>query len=233
MHLLAPDILTEARGLSAGAAAVGLGVGFLLWLLGWWGHRFWIVLFTTAVAGILGLLSGHSHGVQPLAAGLLLALAAGFLALALVRILAFVAGGAAAWLAVQALAPAWAEPLVCFLAGGLLGVLLFRVWTMALTSLAGTLLMAYSGLCLADRLGKLDAPALTARVPVLLNWACIGVALVGLVAQFIMERRRMRNRRWREQSGRLLARLERERRLRQRPWWNWRKPPVPPLRQAG
>lgn len=217
MHLLAPDILAEARGLSVGLCAAGISVGLALWLLGWRAHRFWIVLFTTVGAGILGLLSGHAHGVQPLVAGLLLALAAGVLALAVVRIFAFLAGGLATWLAVQYLLPAWQEPLVSFLAGGLLGVLLFRVWTMALTGLAGTLLMAYSGLCLADRLGKLDAVALAEQSPVLLNWGCIGGALLGLVAQFVLERWRIRNQRWREEEVRF-ARLQRERRLRQ---WGW------------
>ncbi len=229
MQLLAPDILTEARGLSVSLSATGIGVGLLLWLLGWWGHRFWIVLAGTVAAGVLGLFSGPAQGVQPMVAALLLALAAGLLALALVRILAFTAGGIAAMMAVQALAPNWQGPLVCFLAGGLIGVLLFRVWTMALTSLAGTLLMGYSGLCLAEQLGKLDAAVVTGKSPVLLNWACLGVALLGLVVQFLLDRWRIRNRRHWEEEGRY-SRLDRERRLRQsRSWFGWNKYP----RRAG
>jgi len=65
-------------------------------------------------------------GVQPLLAGLLLAVAAGLLALALVRVIAFAAGGIAAVYGVRLLPPApWQEPLICFLGGGLLGLLLF------------------------------------------------------------------------------------------------------------
>jgi MFS family permease len=223
MQLVAPEILSEAHGLSVGLSAAGLAIGFLLWVWGWRGHRFWIVLFTTAVAGTFGVVSLESRGVQPLVAGLLLALAAGILALAVVRIIAFAAGGGAAWLAVQALAPTWQEPLVAFLAGGLLGVLLFRVWMMALTSLAGSVLMAYSGLCLADTLGKLDAVALMDKSGGLVNGGCIGVAVLGLIVQFLMDRRRARK---------LRERADEERNNRyhhqDRTWWN-----KEPVRRAG
>ncbi len=219
MHLIAPDVLAEAcapPGLSVGVSAAGAGVGLLLWLFGWWGHRFWIVLLATLAAGVVGLASGPAHGLQPLAAGLLLAVAAGAMALAVARVVAFSAGGAAAWLAVHSLAPAWDEPLVCFLAGGLVGLLLYRVWLMALTSFAGTLLMAFFGLCLAHALGKLNAAEWAEARVVLLNWLCGGGAVLGLVVQFLMDQRRLRLQREYEEE-------ERSRRLlRGRPWWwNW------------
>ena len=74
----------------------------------------------------------------------LLAVAAGALALALSRVLLFLAGGAACVSLAHAVAPSFDEPAVCFLVGGLLGVLLYKVWVTALSSLAGTLLIAYS-----------------------------------------------------------------------------------------
>jgi hypothetical protein len=190
MSLLAPDILQEARQLSIAITATGLAMGLFLWLFGWRGHRFWIVLATTVSAGILGLQAGPNLGTQPLVAGLLLAVAAGVLALALVRVVAFIAGGVAAWMLVQGLAPTYHEPLVCFLVGGLLGLLLFRVWTMALTSFAGALLVVYCSLGLADRLGKLDAVAIAEGRPGLLNWVCGGLTLAGLLMQFLLERRK-------------------------------------------
>src|SRR2546429_98558 len=121
MHLFAPDLLEEARGLSVPVCALGIAVGLLLWLLGWFGHRFWIVLGTTLLAGVAGLYSGRLYGLQPMVTGILLAISAGLLALALVRFLAFAAGGAAACLVAHAVAPAWNEPVICFLAGGLAG----------------------------------------------------------------------------------------------------------------
>src|SRR5262249_35799008 len=134
MHLLSPDILTEARSLSYGLLSAGLAAGLMLWLLGWWGHRFWIVLIATVGGGVFGLNAGPNYGLQPAVAGLLLAVSAGVLALTLVRLFAWAAGGFAAWMLVHALAPLWDQPYLCFLAGGLIGLLLFRFWTMALTS---------------------------------------------------------------------------------------------------
>jgi hypothetical protein len=190
MQLVTPDILAEARGLSVAISATTFAVGFLLWVLGWRGHRFWIVLAATAGAGIAGLSSSPSPGTQALAAGLLLAVAAGALALPLVRVVAFAAGGLAVWLGVHASLPAWDVPLLCFLSGGLLGLLLFRLWTMALTSCAGTLLMAYSGLCLAADSANLDVVGLAERQATWINVGCGGVALVGLLVQLVLDRGR-------------------------------------------
>src|SRR5437588_12030549 len=97
MQMLAPDILSEARGLSVAVSGTGLAVGLALWLLGGRGHRFWVVLVTTVAAGVIGLQSGAAYGVQPMVAGLLAAVAAGAMALALMRVVAFVAGGLVAW----------------------------------------------------------------------------------------------------------------------------------------
>src|SRR4051794_31182340 len=97
MQLFAPDILEAAHGLSLGMSITGLVVGLLLWVTGWWWHRFWIVLGCTVAAGMIGLAYasqlGHVGGMKPLLAGLLMAIAAGVLALALVRVIVFAAGG--------------------------------------------------------------------------------------------------------------------------------------------
>jgi hypothetical protein len=138
MQLIAPEILADARGLSAGLCVLGLAAGLVLWLLGWWSHRFWVVLAAALLAGVWGLSEAALLRAPPLLAGTLLALAAGLLALALARLLAFAAGGLAALLAVQALVPTWDQTLIGFVAGGLLGVLLFRLWVIVLTSLGGT-----------------------------------------------------------------------------------------------
>jgi hypothetical protein len=191
MQLLAPDILDDARHLSPAVCLAAWAVGLLLWLLGWWGHRFWIVLAATTAAGVLGLAHGPA-GVPPLVAGLLCAVAAGALALDLARVLAFLAGGLATWLVFRHAAPAWDEPLVSGLAGGLAGLLLFRLWTMALTSFAGTLLMAYAALCLADRFGKITVTDWADRNALLLNAVCGGVALLGLLFQCLLDRRARR-----------------------------------------
>jgi MFS family permease len=228
MQLILPDIMADARGMSMAVYATGLGLGCLLWLSGWWGHRFWIVLFTTVTAGIAGLASGRATGMQPFVAGLLLAVAAGVMALALARLLAFAAAGAAAWLLVRSLAPGWDEPLLSFLTGGLLGLLLFRAWTMALSSLAGTLLMVYSGLGLADRLNKLDALLWAEKRAMLLNCIVLGVALFGFAVQFVMERVRVqREKQLRDKEELDRAKKELEQRFKRRAaghWWPWGTP---------
>jgi hypothetical protein len=218
MQLLVPDILSEAQGLSANVTAPAFALGFLIWLLGWRGHRFWIVLGATICAGLIGLDAGPSWGTQRLVAGLLLAVAAGALALALVRVVAFAAGGAAGWLIVHALAPQWSDPLVCFLGGGIFGLLLFRLWMMTLTSGAGALLMGYSGLCLAAKFGSLDAVALAEKQTLMLNVACAGVALLGVVSQFFLDRqlhRASRRRRYQMRQRGLIAEFDES-----TSWWN-------------
>ena len=133
-------------------------------------------------------------------------------------------------MAVRALAPAaWHEPFVCFLAGGLAGLLLFRLWIMVLTSLAGTVVMGYSGLWLADQMGRIDALNVATNQANLLNWACGGMCLGGFLFQFFLERRKVTRLREaeekeRQQSERALKRLYEQQR-----WWH----PGRWMRRAG
>jgi hypothetical protein len=247
MQLIAADILRtivgeQHDGLTPMTCGVGLVLGLLLWLFGWWGHRFWIVLFTTVLAGIAGLSSGHAAGVKPIVAGLLLAVSAGMMALALARLVAFVAGGVAFCLALHILAPSWSPGganeavaweswLLCFLGGGLAGLMLFRLWMMALTSLVGTLLIGYSGLCLLDRLGKIDALVWAEQRTALLNWSCVGVCLLGLLTQYLVDRWRKKQERQRLEADQFeRAELELEQRYRRKSWWRWGQ--EPPRRAA-
>lgn len=189
MTLVAPDILEPLTTISPLYHALGVGVGLLLWLLGGWGQRFWLVLATTLVAGICGLIWGPDFGMQPLVAGLFLGIALGTLAMSLVRILMFVACGlAAAWVA-QKMAPSLNETVATFLVGGVVGVLLFRVWMTILTSFVGSLLVIYNGLALVDRFASADAVAIAAENGPLFNWGCVSFMGVGLLLQYILFRR--------------------------------------------
>ncbi len=197
MQVVVPDILADARELSVAVTAIGLALGVLLWLLGWWGHRFWIVLGVTVAGGVAGL---SSSGVQPLVAGLLAAVAAGVLALALVRVVAFAAGGVAGYIVVHSVAPTFEQPLVCALAGGLVGVFLFRLLTMTLTSAVGALLTTYCGLCLLDRAGTLSAVPWADSHAVLLSWVIGSSTVVGVLTQYLIERRRVLKQKKREEA---------------------------------
>ncbi|HEX3147168.1 MAG TPA: hypothetical protein VHR66_03745 [Gemmataceae bacterium] len=206
MHLIAPDILAEAAGLSVGVLVTGIVVGVLLWLFGWRWHRFWIVVAVTVAGGLYGLSTGQAAGGHVLALGLLLAVSAGLLALELARLFAFAAGGTAVWLAIAALFPNAQELGVFFLIGGLAGVLFYRLWTMLLTSFLGTLLAGHSGLVLAATLSNFDAVGWASRNPLANSIVVILITLLGLAAQGAQARWR---RAWDREE-------ERERRFRKR-----------------
>jgi hypothetical protein len=190
MHLIFPDILAEARGLSIGVGITGVVVGLLLWAFGWRWHRFWIVAGVTVAGGLYGLSAapgGHGH---VLALGILLALSAGLLALELARLFAFAAGGTAAWLAAGAVFANAQEVGVFFLIGGLTGILLYRLWTMAATSFLGTLVAGHAGLVLLDAHTEFDIPAWANRNPVALSIAVGLLSALGLALQGAQVRRR-------------------------------------------
>lgn len=179
MNLIAPDILAEARGLGPAVLGSILAVGIGLWLFGWRWHRFWVVAGVTLAAGLVGLNAGRAGGGQVAAVGVLVAVATGVLALELARVGAFVAGGAGAWLLAHWVAPQAPAPWVPFLCGGLLGVLLYRLWLMILSSLGGALLAAYSALLLFTP----DPDRWAADRANLLDGGVLGAGLLGVLIQ--------------------------------------------------
>lgn len=183
MFLIHPDILAEARGLSVGAAGFAALVGVLLWSLGWRWHRFWIVFGVTLTAGLIGLNAGLVAGGQVLAVGILLAVTAGLMALELAKVLAFVAGGVAAWFGAQMVIPAARELWAVFLCGGLLGLLLYRLWAMLLMSTGGVLLATHAILILGESLIQLDAVSFARTNQVALNGVTVTLALLGVLLQ--------------------------------------------------
>jgi hypothetical protein len=201
MQFIATDILTDLCGLSLGLLIVLLPVGLMLWLLGWWGHRFWIVLATTVLAGVFGLLEATAWNAQPIIAAVLLAIAAGVLALALVRVITFGAGGLAGVYLVQVAFPNWHQHLICFLISGLVCLLLFRWFFMVLTSLLGAALLAYGTLALLHYYELLDAIAWSDENASALNVLCGSATLLGFAFQFVFDRWRTRRRREREDKG--------------------------------
>jgi len=187
MHVINPEILTAAAGLSHGAAGFALFVGLLLWTCGWRWHKFWVVFGITTGAGVLGLSAGQAAGGQVLVLGVLLAFAGGVMALEVARILAFAGGGLAAWLAVQTVLPQAHEMWAVFLSGGLFGVLLYKLWTMILTSLLGTLLAIHAVLAMSAESG-MNATKWVADHSAALNGTVIAFALLGVVLQAYVAR---------------------------------------------
>ncbi len=183
MQLIAPDILTEGRGLTEAMLGTITVLGVALWLFGWRWHRFWVVSGITLGAGLIGLNAGRTGGTQVLAVGILLAVGAGMMAMELAKVLAFVAGGIGAWLAVQWVLPQAQELWAVFLSGGLFGLLLYRLWTMLLTSLMGTLLAGHAGLLLVASAMDFDAVAWATENMVALNGVTVGLIVLGILVQ--------------------------------------------------
>jgi len=187
MQLLVPDILAATRELSPFVLGVIFTLGAGLWLYGGRTHRFWLALSVTVAAGVVGLQVAKDFGVQPLVSALLLALAAGSLALALARVGVFVAGGVAALVLARSIANGWND-FMCFLVGGLASVLVFPVWIAVLSSAAGTTLMAYALVSLLDQWLKLDSRAWAAANAPLINWSLAGWVVLGVFAQYALDR---------------------------------------------
>jgi hypothetical protein len=186
MQLIAPDILAEARGLTVAMLGTVCVLGAALWLFGWRWHRFWVVAGITLAAGLLGLNAGRTAGgTQIMAIGILIAVAAGMMALELAKVFAFVAGGCGAWLAVQWVFPQAQELWAVFLSGGLFGLLLYRLWTMLLTSLAGVLLASHAALLLLESLLAFDAVKWVSANQAALNGVAVGLIVLGILIQAI------------------------------------------------
>jgi hypothetical protein len=185
MQLILPDVLIEARGLSVGASGFFLFIGILLWGFGWRWHRFWIAFGITVAAGLIGLNAGRASEAtgQVMAITILFAFSAGVLALELAKILAFVSGGTVAWIGTANLLPGVQELWVVFMCGGLLGVVMYRLWLMIATSFLGVLLCWHVLFVLAESLIKLDSPKFVTDHGSALSGGLIVVGLLGVLVQ--------------------------------------------------
>lgn len=182
MQLVAPDILAEVVTLSLVAQLIALAVGVAVWLTGEMHQRFWVGLGVTAGFGLYGLQAG-SVGGNPLIAGLFIALAAGYLAVELSRLFAFVSGGLTVVLVIHTFVPAFRELVLAYVAGGLLAVHLYRQWFLVLTSFVGSIIGLHALLGLAARFLKLNVVALAQQRP---TWFDLGVVLLtvgGVIGQ--------------------------------------------------
>jgi hypothetical protein len=210
MVVIASDILADLCGLSLGLIIALLPIGLMLWLFGWWSHRFWIVLMTTVLAGIFGLVEATSWHAQPIIVAVLLAIAAGVLALALVRVVTFAIGGLAGVYLVQFAFPTLNQQAICFLLSGLLCLLLFRWFFMMLTSFMGAACLAYGSLALLNYQESLDAVCWCDENTMLLNITCGGAMLAGFTWQLLFDRwrtRRLREREEEDSDGDLLSNI--------------------------
>jgi hypothetical protein len=184
MQLIQPDVIAAGRGLSYGAATFLVYVGLLLWAVGWRWHRFWVVFGITLASGVVGLGAGRAAGGhQVMVVGILLAVSAGMLALELARVISFVTGGVAAWAAVQTILPSVQELWAIFLAGGILGVVLYKLWTMLTTSFVGVLVSWHGTILILQQAGTADLAPWVAGNSTALTGGAIAATLLGVAVQ--------------------------------------------------
>lgn len=189
MTLVAPDILAEVLRLSFGAQVLGLALGMALWMTGWMKRNFWVALTVTTGFGLYGLHLGRASGTHPLVTALLLGICAGLLAAELGRLIAFVTGGLAVAVLLQNFVPNFPEPLLAYLTGGLICVLLYKVWLLTVFGFAGALLIVYCGLPVVSRFLGVNPLVLATQKPTLLNYVILGGTAAGMYIQNTFEHR--------------------------------------------
>ncbi|MBX7102666.1 MAG: hypothetical protein K1X57_01200 [Gemmataceae bacterium] len=185
MQLVTPEILAEVGRLSLPAVAIGFMLGLALWLTGWMKRTFWIALSVTSGFGLYGLGLGRASGTHPLVTALLLGIAAGFLAIELSRLIAFVTGGLATAVAIQTFVPSFPEPLLAYLVGGLVCVVMYKLWTQAVFGFVGTLVTVYTGLILGAVFLRIDVFGIVRNKSALVN----AIVAIGTLLSMVMQSR--------------------------------------------
>jgi len=214
MKLFSPELVADAAELPAYALVVAAAIGPVFWVLGWRVHRMVFVATATFAGGVYGLVHGPALGLNSVAAAVLLSFSAGGLALALLRIGVFLLCGFVANLAASAsivnhldeTARAWVLG-IAFLAGGLLSLVFYRLFVVALTSFIGSFLLLLGGLAFAARQGDADTVELVDARSTLVTAAFIVLGILGIAAQYLLERHRSKERRSRDPTADLIRKL--------------------------
>lgn len=202
MEIVSSKLVAEASDLPSVVLALTAAVGPLLWVLGWRVHRALFVAASTLIGGMYGLAHGPALGLYPVVAAGLLSLSAGGLALAVLRIGVFVVFGALVELAVRATiakhldeeSQVWLRG-AAFLAGGLLSLACYRFLVIALMSFAGAFLLLLGGMAFAVRHGEFDTIALASDHAGIITGVWVGLSLLGIAGQYVLERHHARHKR--------------------------------------
>lgn len=210
MQVLSPEVLADVLELPAAALLVLMALGASLALTGWRWHRFWLTISVSLISGLVGLRQAQAWGIQqPIVAAVLLATAAGCLALSLARVGLFLAYGLATWYAVKRFAAPYAIPAVCICLGGLFSVLFYRFCVVLLTSAVGTLVLSYAGMAYAQQQNWFPMQTWLKEQSLAAHASLAGICLVTLLLQLYF---------WRKNKKRKIAEysaeeLEAERRM--------------------
>ena len=202
MEIISSKLVAEASELPSVVLALTEAFGPLMWVLGWRIHRALFVAASTLIGGMYGLAHGPALGLYPVVAAGLLSLSAGGLALAVLRIGVFVVFGALLELATRATianhlddeSQIWLRG-AAFLVGGLLSLACYRFLVIALMSFGGAFLLLLGGMAFAVRHGEFDTIALASDHSRVVTAVWVGLGLLGIVGQYVLERNHARHKR--------------------------------------
>lgn len=210
MQVLSPDVLADVMELPTLALLTLSILGACLALTGWRWHRFWLTISVSLISGLVGLRQAQAWGIQqPIVAAVLLATAAGCLALSLARVGLFLAYGLATWYAVKRFAPPYAIPAVCICLGGLFSVLFYRFCVILLTSVVGSVILSYAGMAYAQQQNWFPMQMWLKEQTLVAHASLAGLCLLTLTIQLYL----WRNTRKRKVPEYSAEELEAERRM--------------------
>lgn len=190
MEILSPDVVVDFLDLPMPALLAMMGTGLLLAITGWKWHRFWLTLCVSLFAGMIGMRQATAWGIsQPVVSGVLLAAAAGCLALSLSRVALFLAYGLTCWYAMKRMAPVYAIPAICICAGGLFSVIFYRFCVVLLTSTLGSITLSYGVIAYVEQQKWYAALNWLKEQLVVAHAALAGVTLVALFIQLALWRK--------------------------------------------
>jgi hypothetical protein len=190
MQVLSPDVFADVLELPLAALGIIAALGAAIALTGWRWHRFWLTITVSLVSGLIGIRQASVWGIeQPVMAGVLLATAAGCLALSLARVGMFLAYGLTIWYAMKRIAPLHAVPAFCICVGGLFSVLFYRFCIVLLTSAFGSLLLCYGGLAALQEKNIFSVSSWLQEQPLMGTAVWAGLTLFTLLLQLYFWRR--------------------------------------------
>lgn len=190
MEILSAEIVTDILELPMPALLAMMSTGLLLAITGWKWHRFWLTLCVSLIAGLIGMRQASAWGIsQPVVSGVLLAAAAGCLALSLSRVGLFLAYGLACWYTMKRLAPPYAIPAICICAGGLFSALFYRFCVVLLTSAIGSVVLCYGAIAYVEQQKWYAALNWLKDQSLVAHAALAGVILLSLFIQLALCRK--------------------------------------------
>jgi len=193
MQILSQQALETLVRIPLPIVVVGLVLAPVFWLLGWRLHRVLFVGSVTFIAGVYGLVHVPKLlAINKYLAGVLLAVGVGGVAIALMRIGAFVACGLLAdSLAVHVAweyFPGLSGPVrfVAFVAGGMVSVFFYRLVVVLITASVGAVLMVGGVISLTHQTSAYDAIQGMDELQTIAAGALVVLILIGTGAQYLL-----------------------------------------------